>query len=267
MDTKSLIVNFLLTALIYGIGPILFLLLRKRPLSTRTLKTFHIVYTVLIAFLFAVGNSLSEERISFSPALIWGLLFYEICKSKFEDRGLLDVACIADGTQQSAETGAPHEQHEQLLVREVQTAAPEEACRGGRRSKAALIALSVLLAVSIAGNVYQVMREQAKSQEITELQGEVKNLEGTVNTMRASRDVLSKRVDALKSENEELESYVKYFNNSIGFVVPGNKYYHCYGCSVVEEAGWFQAHNIEYCKVKGYSKHSACWGVNIKSLA
>lgn len=264
MDTKSLIVNFLLTALIYGIGPILFLLLRKRPLSTRTLKTFHIVYTVLTALLFAVGNSLSEERISFSPALIWGLIFYEICKSKFEDRGLLDVACIADGTQQPAETGAPREQ---LLVYEVQTAAPKEACRDDRRSKAALIALSVLLAVSIAGNVYQATQEQAKSQEITALQGEVKNLEGTVNTMRASRDILSNRVDTLKSENEELESYVKYFNNSIGFVVPGNKYYHCYGCPVVEEAGWFQAHNIEYCKVTGYSKHSACWGVNIKSLA
>lgn len=132
-----------------------------------------------------------------------------------------------------------------------------------------VLVLSVLCAVSIVGNIYQVKRDQEKSQEITTLQREVRSLEGTVNTMRASRDFLSNQVQDLKDEIAELEDYNDFATeyaiaglfmyDSIGFIVPGSRYCHRYDCPVFQDADSYWAHNIEYCAGQGYSKHAACW--------
>lgn len=89
MVLVSAIISLILTASIYGFGPLIFYLKRRNPLQKQTLKAFHIIYTVIIALFFSVANSLNGLSINFAPAVIWGTLFYHINKSKLSDKGLI----------------------------------------------------------------------------------------------------------------------------------------------------------------------------------
>ena len=301
MDPATIIIDLLLTALIYGVGPIAFLLFRKHPLSTRNLKTFHVAYTVVIALLFAVGNSLAGNRISFSPALIWGLIFYNICKSQFEKRDLLDIECGEDpkqpemfATQEqpihvetpTKNAAAPQPEPAPVVctyqsdfeikeppapsvAAEAQTETPVAKKHAGKPLKWSVVALAVLLAVSIAGNIYQAVDATNNQREVSELQSELEKQKRAVTTLRTGKDQLAKQVQSLKDEIAELEDYNDFATeyaiaglfmyDSIGFIVSGSRYYHRYDCPVFQDADSYWAHNIEYCAGQGYSRHSACW--------
>lgn len=301
MDPATIIIDLLLTALIYGVGPIAFLLFRKRPLSTRALKTFHISYTVAAALLFAVYHSMANIAVNFSPALVWGLIFYNICKSQFRKRNLLDIEYSEDPKQ--PEAYAAHGQPDSVETQREETAEPQPeptpvVCvyqsdfkikeppapsvaaetqaeppvakkHAGKPLKWSVVALAVLLAVSIAGNIYQAVDATNNQREVSELQSELEKQKQAVTTLRTGKDQLAKQVQSLKDEIAELEDYNDFATeyaiaglfmyDSIGFIVQGSRYYHRYDCPVFQDADSYWAHNIEYCAGQGYSRHSACW--------
>lgn len=96
----SLVISLVLTALIYGLGPLLLLAFHRSPISLKKLKWFHIIYTVVISLICNFISSASGNGASFTPAIIWGLIFYNINKSQFEKR----VPAIPKEQQEQQET-------------------------------------------------------------------------------------------------------------------------------------------------------------------
>lgn len=72
--------SLLLTALAYGVGPVLFCYYNEVYIEEKNLRSFHIIYTVIVAAIFNVSSSLAGYGMSFSPAIIWGIIFYRINK-------------------------------------------------------------------------------------------------------------------------------------------------------------------------------------------
>lgn len=58
----TILFDLLATAVLYGAAPLLLLRFRRSPLTKRTLKVYHISYTVLISFLFAIIQSLGGAK-------------------------------------------------------------------------------------------------------------------------------------------------------------------------------------------------------------
>lgn len=94
MDTElaisviSFVISVAITAIVYGLGPILLLAFHTNPISPKKLKWFHIVYTVVISFTLNVLSSMLGYGCNFMPALIWGYIFYNINKSQFQKRNV-----------------------------------------------------------------------------------------------------------------------------------------------------------------------------------
>ena len=82
----SFIISLAITALIYGLGPLLLLAFHRSPISPKKLKWFHIIYTVVISLICNFISSASGNGASFTPAIIWGLIFYNVNKSQFSKR-------------------------------------------------------------------------------------------------------------------------------------------------------------------------------------
>lgn len=155
------------------------------------------------------------------------------------------------------------------VAAETQTETPVAKKHAGKPLKWPVVALAVLLAVSIAGNVYQAVDATNNQREVSELQSELEKQKRAVTTLRTGKDQLAKQVQSLKDEIAELEDYNDFATeyaiaglfmyDSIGFIVQGSRYYHRYDCPVFQDADSYWAHNIEYCAGQGYSRHSACW--------
>ena len=84
-NVASALGSLALTASIYGAGPLL-LRLRKGPISSKALKWLHIGYTAILAFAFSIYDFSNGYDVSFSPAILWGSIFYWWNRSYFETR-------------------------------------------------------------------------------------------------------------------------------------------------------------------------------------
>lgn len=86
----GMIISLLLTMLIYGLGPILFLALRKKPVEARKVRWFSGLYTVMVA-LFCAFVEVIYFNITpkFTAAIIWGIVFYKFMTSQLLSKGLL----------------------------------------------------------------------------------------------------------------------------------------------------------------------------------
>lgn len=86
----TVLFDLFVTILIYGLGPILLLAFRQKPISPQKLKAFHIVYTCIIALGCKILLSLANEELgSFSAALIWGFIFYRLNLSQLKKRNMI----------------------------------------------------------------------------------------------------------------------------------------------------------------------------------
>lgn len=229
-----------LTASIYGAGPLL-LRLRKGPISSKALKWLHIGYTAILAFAFSIYDFSNGYDISFSPAILWGSIFYWWNRSYFEKRNYPPVqpATPAQAAPASPDP-VPSEPELPAVIPEkpVKKAAP----------RALVIGLVVALALSLAGNVWQgVMRNAERKEFDSELKGkdqEISNLK--------SANI------SLKSEISDLNEYHFDTYYTTGYIVSGSYYYHRYDCPVVKAADTYQSHNTKFCEWLGYSACPVC---------
>lgn len=146
-NVASALGSLALTASIYGAGPLL-LRLRKGPISSKALKWLHIGYTAILAFAFSIYDFSNGYDISFSPAILWGSIFYWWNRSYFEKYNYPPVqpATPAQAAPASPDP-VPSEPELPAVIPEkpVKKAAP----------RALVIGLVVALALSLAGNVWQ----------------------------------------------------------------------------------------------------------------
>lgn len=239
-NVASALGSLALTASIYGAGPLL-LRLRKGPISSKALKWLHIGYTAILAFAFSIYDFSNGYDVSFSPAILWGSIFYWWNRSYFETR---NYPPVQPATPAQA---APASPDPVLSGAELPAVIPEKKAKKATQ-RALTIGLVVALALSLAGNVWQgVMRNAERKEFDSELKGkdqEISNLK--------SANI------SLKSEISDLNEYHFDTYYTTGYIVSGSGYYHRYDCPVVKAADTYQSHNTKFCKWLGYSACPVC---------
>lgn len=274
MNVGQFVVAFLsdliVTVFAYGLGPIILLKLHKGPISIKKLKWFHIIYTIIVSFSFNVLLLLLELRPvgNFTPALIWGTIFYRINKKKFAQR---EKAIPAETyTQQEAQmkqfvvddaTGEvisepPAEEPKPITLEyhpDFQLQGPPEDPKppvespdptqkpAGKSYAPLCIILGILLAASFAGNVVQSYMSVNKLEEMTfmqdKLQAEVNSLRSRVSSLRKEKDQLNKQLSNVQYGSDIQDGIIDQIapeafamETYIGFIYDGSQYCHSYNC-------------------------------------
>lgn len=266
----SFLADFLVTVIAYGLGPILLLEFHKGPISPKKLKWFHIIYTIIVSFTFNIIMSLLGLRQvgSFTPAIIWGTVFYRINKKNFNQRA---KAIPSDTyTQQEAQmkqfvvddaTGEvisepPAEEPKPITLEyhpdfqlqgppedpKLPAESPDLTQKSAGKSYAPLcIILGILLAASFAGNVVQSYMSVNKLEEMTfmqdKLQTEVNSLRSRVSSLRKEKNQLNEQLSNVQYGSDIQDEIIDRIapeafamETYIGFIYDGSQYCHSYNC-------------------------------------
>lgn len=266
----SFLADFLVTVIAYGLGPILLLEFHKGPISPKKLKWFHIIYTIIVSFTFNIIMSLLGLRQvgSFTPAIIWGTVFYRINKKNFNQRA---KAIPSDTyTQQEAQmkqfvvddaTGEvisepPAEEPKPITLEyhpdfqlqgppedpKLPAESPDLTQKPAEKSYAPLcIILGILLAASFAGNVVQSYMSVNKLEEMTftqdKLQAEVNSLRSRVSSLRKENKQLNEQLSNVQYGSDIQDGIIDQIapeafamETYIGFIYDGSQYCHSYNC-------------------------------------
>lgn len=267
----SFLADFLVTVIAYGLGPILLLEFHKGPISPKKLKWFHIIYTIIVSFTFNIIMSLLGLRQvgSFTPAIIWGTVFYRINKKNFDQRA---KAIPSDTyTQQEAQMkqfavdDATGEVISETPVEEpkpvVLTYAPDFKLSGppkpvvddsvpsdppsqpkpSKRNSVLFVVLTAIYIASLAGNAvqgYLFARQQYNAETVqTELQKELSEQKKLVDNLKKVRSNLLKEISDMQDNSYMQDDLIdriapKAFtlDTYIGFIYDGSQYCHAYDC-------------------------------------
>ena len=262
--------DLLVTVFAYGLGPIILLKLHKGPISIKKLKWFHIIYTIIISFSFNVILLLLELRpvSNFTPALIWGTVFYRFNKKKFAQRekaippetytqqeAQMKQFVVDDATgevisEPPAEEPKPItlEYHPDFQLQgppkdpKPPAESPDLTQKPAGKSYAPLcIILGILLAASFAGNVVQSYMSVNKLEEMTfmqdKLQAEVNSLRSRVSSLRKEKDQLNEQLSNVQYGSDIQDGIIDRISPEafametyIGFIYDGSQYCHSYNC-------------------------------------
>lgn len=268
----SFLADFLVTVIAYGLGPILLLEFHKGPISPKKLKWFHIIYTIIVSFTFNIIMSLLGLRQvgSFTPAIIWGTVFYRINKKNFDQRAkaippetyaqqeaqmkqfVVDDATGEVISEPPAEepkpvvlTYAPDFKLSgppKLVVDEPVPKEPSAPPKSSKRNTVLCVVLAVLCAASLAGNAVQgymgiTQKSESLSKE-SEMQEEIDSLNKKITSLNAENNRINKKLsDALDDSGTKLEMLETLapeafaMETYIGFIYDGSKYCHSYNCA------------------------------------
>lgn len=234
------------TVLVYGAGPVLFCRIRKSPVTLRAYRSVCLFYTVLIWLLLSAFYLLSgvSGTPNMAAAVLWGVVFYRICKKRIPFKSLEKTNRYNDlqEPKQIVEVYRSKFRMPNDLPAKKQTR---------NQTWIMIAALCVALFVSIFANVYQIYKASKQSLEMENMKSDLSVYEAKTNQLQASYDDAAERA-------EQYEEEASFLNRRIGFIVGGSSYYHSYLCSVFQESGTFWAHNREYCESLGYGKCPIC---------
>nr|DAE92984.1 MAG TPA: hypothetical protein [Caudoviricetes sp.] len=260
-NVASALCSLALTASVYGAGPLL-LRLRKGPISSKALKWLHIGYTAILAFAFSIYDFSNGYDISFSPALLWGSIFYWWNRSYFDKKRRSSVPFSDPKHEEAASTNpvqpeptpvlqeAPPELAVELppAVVEQPPAVPKKPEKPKRKPRVLTIIFCIALALSLAGNVWQGVMRNAERKEFD---SELKRKDQAFSNLKRANI-------SLESEISDLKEYHFDTYYTTGYIVSGSNYYHKYDCPVFKAANTYQSHNTKFCEWLGYSACPVC---------
>lgn len=260
-NVASALCSLALTASVYGAGPLL-LRLRKGPISSKALKWLHIGYTAILAFAFSIYDFSNGYDISFSPALLWGSIFYWWNRSYFDKKRRSSVPFPDPKHEEAASTNpvqpepapvlqeAPPEPAVELppAVVEQPPAVPKKPEKPKRKPRVLTIIFCIALAMSLAGNVWQGVMRNAERKEFD---SELKRKDQAFSNLKRANI-------SLESEISDLKEYHFDTYYTTGYIVSGSNYYHKYDCPVFKAANTYQSHNTKFCEWLGYSACPVC---------
>lgn len=203
---------------------------------------FAIVYSSV--WLYFCMIYFGKRRLLFSPGAFETPRVADEAKTEPEkvDPAQADPAPVLQEAPPEPEVELPPAAVEQL------PAIPKKPERPKRKPHVLTIILCIALALSLAGNVWQVVMRNAERKEFdSELKG--KN-QAFYNLKSANT--------SLKSEISDLETYRADTYYTTGYIVSGSNYYHRYDCPVFKAANTYQSHNTKFCEWLGYSACPVC---------
>lgn len=295
----SFAISLALTALVYGIGPLLLLAFHQSTISPKKLKWFHIIYTIVVSLAFNVLAAMLGYRCNFTPALIWGTIFYRINKKKFAQRekaippetyaqqeAQMKQFVVDDATGEVISEQTAEEPKPVVLsyapdfklsgppqpIVEPAPQDPPVPPSAPKKNSALYGVLIALCVASLAGNAvqgYLFVRQQHNAETVqSELQKELSEQKKLVGDLKKVRSNLLKEISDMQDNSYMQDGLIdmiapKAFtlDAHIGFIYDGSNYCHAYDCPQFpfEDCDEFTAHNVEYCEWLGYPKHSKCW--------
>lgn len=240
-----LLLDLLLTAMFYGAGPVLFVMIRRLPVTLRFFRNFCVLYTIFVYLLISALYLLSGNYVipNMAAATIWGVLFYRVCRKKLRKKEPeREANAAAEEPRQIVEV---YRSKFSMPSQKVETDKPR------KRRKAMGAILFAALVFSLCVNGYQAVCIQNKESTLEQMESNISVYEGKIKQLEASYEDAKERAD--RAEDHEY-----FLCSRIGMIVDGSPYYHSYICEVFQNADEFRAHNVEYCRSLGYSKCPQC---------
>ena len=87
----DIIFAILLTAMVYGVGHVLFIVLRKSPITKKRLRIYCVLLDMAVHLLCIAANSLmyGDSSANSSPAVLWWIIWYNVTAKQLQCKGLL----------------------------------------------------------------------------------------------------------------------------------------------------------------------------------
>lgn len=271
----SMLVGLVLTAFLYGIGPVLLSVFRKKIISKSSLIQFSILYSAAISVLFVIVRYWVDGavRVNVTPAFLWGTIFYQFAKNRLRRNYLLSneppkTESVIQDSSDPEEVIEPKEaQPEPAAIQaEPSSAASETAVsdqplqKSYTPLKAYAILLTVLFAALSAFSVQQSMDLKSCKEKIRDAEDQVYDLQLNNSALEKTKNALfDEKADAEK-EVAILQEQLDLLNSAIGFWdTDYPEYYHHISCALLEQTTHVQVHDTVFLDSIGVKKCPYCW--------
>lgn len=258
----GLALDLIVTVLLYGAGPVLFVKIRKSPVTLRFFRNFCVLYTIFIYLLFSALYLLSgiSGVPNMAASVIWGVVFYRVCRKKLRKKEAdckPEAALEAPGQRAESAAQEPRQIVEVYRSKFRMPGQTQGSVRKmGRRIRLAAVGLCAALVASVGVNVYLSYQLQDRSAALRQAESEASSYSQRADSMR-------ERYLEEKARADEAQEKANFLSSRIGMIVEGSPYYHSYSCEVFQNADAFWAHNVEYCRSLGYTKCPQCgWSLD-----
>ena len=271
----SMLVGLVITAFLYGIGPVLLSVFRKKIISKSSLIQFSILYSAAISVLFVIVRYWVDGavRVNVTPAFLWGTIFYQFAKNRLRRNYLLSneppkTESVIQDSSDPEEVIEPKEaQPEPAAIQaEPSSAASETAVsdqplqKSSTPLKAYAILLTVLFAALSAFSVQQSMDLKSCKEKIRDAEDQVYDLQLNTSALEKTKNALfDEKADAEK-EVAILQEQLDLLNSAIGFWdTDYPEYYHHISCALLEKTTHVQVHDTVFLDSIGVKKCPYCW--------
>ena len=271
----SMLVGLVLTAFLYGIGPVLLSVFRKKIISKSSLIQFSILYSAAISVLFVIVRYWVDGavRVNVTPAFLWGTIFYQFAKNRLRRNYLLSneppktESVIQDSSDPEEVIEPKKTQPEPAAIQaEPSSAASETAVsdqplqKSSTPLKAYAILLTVLFAALAAFSVQQSMDLKSCKEKIRDAEDQVYDLKLNNSALEKTKNALfDEKADAEK-EVAILQEQLDLLNSAIGFWdTDYPEYYHHISCALLEKTTHVQVHDTVFLDSIGVKKCPYCW--------
>lgn len=233
-----LIISLIVTLVAYGAFPIIFAKSRKKPITRRKYRFLCYCINAIVMLLFFAANSRASNGGAY---ILWTLVFSNRGVQTLEYRGCLkertypsepnpSIECV---TSHTADNGEQRNQNKatRVIVRKVSGTTDRTSLQSSKskaasapRHKLAIILLSVLLVLSLAGNIVLGIISSKVEQETIAL--------------NARLETAQRRISVLQNESTSYRNQWYYsttdlvsLQNRLVICEPSTKLYHTLQCS------------------------------------
>jgi len=293
----SFLIALLYTALAYGAPFLLFLALRKNPVSKNKFRVFCVVSTVSIWILFRIVFLLVglSDNDNVGPAFIWGIVFYKFTLFRLSSSGrICDPGSFAPPND-SAPFSAPitpaipnedpeptasvierPEVHKRksrsskyetfytcpscgsLVPKGTYTCDCSYVFSKQNRWKVAALSLLLLLCISTGFSVWSYLRYNSELSRQNTLSDQLNLIKREYQEKQSDAESMSNEINTLKNDNILLKQKSDFIDENIVFVPVSGHLYHKYDCTVFQNSTEYYAFNVEYAIAQGYKPCPKC---------
>lgn len=289
MEWNELILGLVITAVSYGLGPMILAFAMKRKIRKRTLVLFCVIYTIAIHFGWvALNYAASQGEYVFTnstPALLWGFVFYGVAKRHMKRNGrLMEKRCSGQATEEGLNAlahlgdqkadevkkrtapvavsahlkkGAEDENAVDLLVRlqaecEKEQHPAEPAGKPGNSGKwKALCLILVVACFALGAACFNY------NQAITEFKSQLDQKDAFINHYRERANYYEERTTYYKNQDNYKRIELDFWEQNAVIVTGADGLYHAYDCKAIDGKN-FWIYNVELAIVMGNEPCSVC---------
>lgn len=198
LNFQVFILNLIATLILYGIFPVAFAGIRRKPLAKKKYRILCTIITVAIWLAIGVVNSFSGSALSSgAPAILWGYLFYKVGANILQKKNLFsDVIHISDNANVDSDEDlssiSTFEKKEVLSPIEKNINSSSETHLLKNRNFL-VISLIIVIAILVGLNIWQFQSNRSNIKTIADLEEKL--------------ETMTSNYDDAKKESEEIRNH------------------------------------------------------------